>query len=110
MEALVDKRVLGTVEQVFDAYGRAGVGEPAAHVVSFRFPGTGLRHLGTRGRWDERADHPEDRKEDPEEEHDPMTLPQRHQAERERDQQIEENPEADSPPHVSLLSSAVVSD
>src|SRR6478735_139133 len=57
------------------------------------------RSTGRYGRAHDRAEDPEDREEDPEEEHPAVTVPQRHQAEREHENEVQDRP-ADSPHHA----------
>src|SRR5262245_22116350 len=68
---------------------------------------TNLGGLGARW-WDHRTDQPEQRQEDPEDEHHPVALSQRHESEREQQDQVqEEAAKANTPPHEFLLGSQV---
>src|SRR5215831_6308418 len=66
-------------------------------------PEAGARALRSRRRsWrDHRPDEPEDREEDPDDEHHPVALPEGHHPERDQQDEIEERAESDSPPHRS---------
>src|SRR5205814_3763896 len=55
----------------------------------------------------ERAEDPENREEDSEEEHPPVPVPERHQAEREHQDEVQDpGTDSDSPPHSPSLVAA----